>query len=911
METERQLLTVDDNKYFDVLGQILVNSVPESGYKSYNEIPAELLSLFRQIPYDDILLWFSPFANAKYSALESLIVQIISNSNSSNISKPSIKIYLQLVANGFREESLLPLIPKLLFICSENDFLTYETQIFKNYLLAETKKATAQIIENHRISYHFIISYLGNKYPVILEKSIIKWNKLAIYKCALDVIYDYNLELTNDNIRNINENYCTIKNIEQYKTKYKSLWVITYPKLFNGIQLDDFLRVNNITDADHTKINYAKYLDILNINKDNYSYNYGIPLVKSIHKYHPDLARQFLEYIYVPGNILAHTQIGFDEKLVYIKKKINTKEYTPRDVAEFINMLLEYMNDNIQIKFMYQIHLTKFHKIIEQIELAGIPIPWEILITGLSKSYINRFITWHNAKNYITPEKQFNINIYIQYLRDFKSVNDWTPSIQMEYWKIFNSGSEWMSSRDKDRLIQLLPIEIIQNIPASQIYNLRLYLHDNFGEVIKDNKNGIRNDIALIFKSKINLAFKFRKNKLSTNELENNKKLRDIGNIIIRYYSNDLDILKYFNINGIAEVIYNTNKYNSLPADVLLNLITFTSNQTIIQEYQREIDRILKKDDADKHLAEFAGLFQIDGDTVGNPIADNHNTSNSDELTLAVARLANAAYMRPVKYWADDDYQYACSLKLITPQILSEFNKTQPVPHPDFNWRQLTILLGTDQVIQEHPDLPWQLPVYTKSNCHKLHNSVDWDYIKDRTMLFSHDSDIWTKFSTKLPMEFILERINNYKFNWHSIITREDFKPSVEQWQEIKTKLLAKDLHLHTNRYDINMIMNNLDLDWDLRLVVSSRTIPLKYLPKLLHKSRFNSSLLDDQLQQKSDEKKKRAELNNLRSKIILSSLAGGLDELKLQCRIANYLFGVRHHIEKLVLGFMTQSLLS
>lgn len=910
METERQLLTVDDNNYFDLLGQILVNSIPKSGYKSYNEIPAELLSIFQQIPFDDILLYLSPYSNLKYSALESIIVQIISNSNSSNIPKPSIKIYLQLIATGFREESLLPLIPKLLSICTESEFMEYEDLIFKKYLIAKPELIIKHISENHKISYYFILSYLCNKYPVIFEKSIFKWNKLAIDKGAIDVIYDYNLKLTNDDIRNINTNYCSMENIELYKTKYKSLWAFTYPKLFNGIQLDDFLCVNNITDADHSKINYAKYLDILNINKDNYSYNYGIPLSKSIHKYHPNLARQFLEYIYVPGNILAHTQIGFDEKLVYIKKKIYTKEYTPRDVSEFINMLFEYMNDNIQIKFLYQIHLTKFHKILEQIELAGISIPWEILISGLSKSYIDRFITWHNAKNYITPEKQFNINIYIQYLRDLKSVDDWTPNIQMEYWKIFNSGSEWMSSRDKDRLIQLLPVEIIKNIPASQIYNLRLYLHDNFGEVIKDNKNGIRNDIALIFKSKINLAFKFRKNKLSTNELENNKKLRDIGNIIIRYYSNDLDILKYFNINGIAEVIYSTNKYYSLSADVLLNLITLTSNQTIIQAYQSEIDRILKKDEADKHLAEFAGLFQIDGDTVCNPIVGNHNTSNSDELTLAIARLANAAYMKPVKYWADDDYQHAYSLKLITPQILSEFKKTQPVPHPDFNWLQLTILMGTDQVIQEYPDLPWQLPIYTKSNCHKLHNSVDWDYIKDRTMLFSHDSDIWTKFSTKLPMEFILERINNYKFNWHSIITRNDFKPSVDQWQEIKSKLRNKDLHLHTNRYDINMIMNNLDLDWDLRLVVSSRTIPLKYLPKILHKSRFNSSLLDDQLQQKSEEKI-RAELKNLRIKIILSSLADGLDELKIQCRIANYLFGNRPHIEKLVLGFKTQSLLS
>ena len=916
MTTTQQELGTDfiDSKYFSVLGQIFVNSVAKSGYKSYKEIPVELLSLCRQIPFDDILIWLSPSSNPKYSALESLIVQIIINSDTSCIPKPSIAIYLRLIEAGFAEMNLVPLVIKLLTICSESEFMKYETRIFEKYLSYEKTQimpisdfVIKQICENHRLSYHFIISYLGKKYPAILPK--IQWNKLAISKGAINVIYDYKLSLTNDDIRNINTNYCSIENITLYKNKYKSVWVVDYPNLFNGIQLDDFIRVNGITDADHSKINYVKYLDVLNINRGNSNY-YSVPLVKSIQKYHPDLARQFLEYILIPGDILAQTKITFAEKLAYIQEKIKTHEYTPGDVAAFINMLF-YDNCNFSNSNSNSIQqIQNFDETIAQMESSGIHIPWEILITGLSNSYIDGFIKWPIARNYIIPDKRFNIKIYIRYLRSLKSVIDWTPSMQLEYLNILEKTHNRLRPQEYDELICCFPSELIIDIPPAIIYINKFYRHYGFTKLINDNSSQrsqeLKKKFAKVIKCELEneLCLPGTIKQLDGPSSANpNYKLKELGLIITQNYSSNLDILEYFNISGIAEVIFCVGtEYQYLSVDVLLGLITLTSSQNIIIAFRGEIERKLKEQSRREKMSEFAGLFSCEMDCG----LDDHDKNTR----CGVARLANATQQRPVRYWSSEDYRHACELKLITPDILSEFLRTQPVPHPDFNWRQLTILLGTDQTILAYHGLAWHLPVYSKSDSQALLKSADWDYIKTRTLLFSHDNEIWTKFSTTLPMEFILQH-TNYKFQWHSIITRDDFKPTDEQWQEIKLKLRAKDLQLHPNRYSIDLIMNNLDLGWDLGKLVRSRTIPLRYLPKLLHKSRFNSSLLDDRTQQKKTEEHTQMELQNLRRKIILSSLIAGLDELKMRCRTANYLFGNRPHIEKMVLGFTTQCLLS
>jgi len=326
-----------------------------------------------------------------------------------------------------------------------------------------------------------------------------------------------------------------------------------------------------------------------------------------------------------------------------------------------------------------------------------------------------------------------------------------------------------------------------------------------------------------------------------------------------------------------------------------------TSNMQLINAFHVEIDRKLKLQDEDVKLMEFTGLFQ----------SYDVGAGGQTNLAQAVARLAQAVATRPVRYWSDDDYKYACAKGFITPEILREFKRTQPVPHPDFNWKQLTIILGTDQTILAYPELPWHTPVYYPRDSNWVTRNINWEYFKDRTMLFSSDSEIWTKFSTKLPIDFILQR-PNYKFQWHSVITRSDFNPTPEQWLDIKPKINPKDLQLNTNlnKYNIELIMDNLELGWDLQKLVSTRVITLKYLHKLFNPKWFNKSILDSSYSNQS-ETNINAALTNFKRKAILSTISAEPDALKYRCRLANYLFGDRPHIEKIVLGFATGFLVS
>jgi hypothetical protein len=888
-----------DTSYFSVVGRALLNFIGDKYYENYKLIEPELLAVFWNLDFADVLKWLTPATDPKYSRLESLLVQIIRNDNIPNIPKPSTAIYLKLVDAGFTEANLVVLGLKLLETCSESEFLEYETRIYAKLLNADFTRAEQNICDNPKLSYHFITSYLTKMYMGLSAK--IQWNRIAISKGALDVIFEYNLTLTPDDIANINKKYCTFENIEKYKLQQQQMGK-NYPELFCNIYLDDFLRANNITDSDHTKINYSKYLDVLNINIINHcltGYYYYNSWIYNIQKYHPDLVRQFLDYILISPDKLAQTKITLAEKLDYIKNKLITKEYTHKDIAVFVNELFDtasyYKGPSTTHKFEYS-----FAEIIEQLEKVKIPVPWQELMTGVKPCYVRDFIDWQIVKQFINPPTRFHINIYTNYLRKLKTVDDWTPSIQLEYLNILDK-SNWLLPQEYDHLINCFPIGLIANIPPEQVYKYTFYRHDGFTKLItnpdwRSLKTGFARVIRLELESE--LANISSLSVLNGPDCANpNYKLKALGLVITQNYLDGLDILEYFSINGIAEVIFCVGtEYLKLSVDVLLGLITLTFNPKIITAFRGEIERKLKVQAHTDKLAKFGKLFVA---------YDSSANSGSASITDSISRLVNAIHQRPVKYWSEDEYQYACQAKLITPEILSEFWRIQPVPHPDFNWRILTSILGTDQIILAHPELPWRLPVYHKGSNQQLLRDVDWEYLKDRTLLYSHDCAIWNRFSGQLPLEFICQR-PNYKFQWHNIIIREDFNPTPEQWQIIKPKLQDSEFYLHPKRYPIKLIMDNLDMKWDLRRLINECAIPLKYLPKIFAKHRFNKSLLDDSKQKKPDEYIA-MELEKLRYKIVLKSLVNGLSGLKQQCRAVNYLFGNRPHIEKIVVSFITQ----
>ena len=886
----------DDTNYFQVLGKLLIDSVDKKNLES------QQVALLCKIPVDDIVRWLSPAANPTYAVLSDIICQSITNGTS--INKPSAENYLKLSAAGFGLEQLA-----IKLITNESEFLANEQLIFSKYLTADPKSKWAgemrnKIINSHAtdFSYEFITSYLGKKYPVILDG--IQWNKLAIKKVALDVIYQYKLSLSLQYIDNINRHYCTFENIAISKEKSLSK---SYPGLFNSnVNMDDFIRVNKITD--HTQINYVKYLSVLHIINNNASDRNS--LVNYIHKYHPDLVRQFLDYILIPGPELSLCKITLPEKINYIKQRTQTKEYNPTEIAKFINRLFyasSYCGNRappytVNTALLAQGKDTDdpfnvvdtFAEIRSSLAEAGIPMPLLELI-NLPDCYVHEYINWPEIRDVAKASNKVCIQIYNRYLRTLKSLDDWTPNIQMEYWNIL-SYSEYWFPQDRDKLVNILPVEILQDVPVKQMYSLRLYRHDGFHKLINgpcDKCQKLKQGFAKIINHELDELSKngIIQSLFSSKKTETNYKLKELALIITQIYSEGLDILEYFPVTGLPEIVFESGtEYRYLSVDVLQILITKTSNSQIISAFRAEIDRKLKQQaEADK-MMDFAGLFQSDAD-------------GQTDLAYACARLAAAVASRPVRYWSENDYKYACAKGFITPGILQEFKRTQPVPHPDFNWKQLTIILGTDQTILAYPELPWHTPVYYSSGNWVTRN-IDWEYFKDRTMLFSSDSEIWTKFSTKLPIDFILQH-PNYKFQWHSVIMRPDFNPTPTQWLDIKPKIRTKDIQSNPNKYNIELIMDNLDLGWDLQKLASNRVIPLKYLPKLFNPKWFNKSILDSSYS-KNPEVSIKAALTNLKRKAILSAMAAEPDALKYRCRMINYVFGNRPHIEKIVLGFAT-----
>jgi hypothetical protein len=880
--------SIDDTNYFQILGKILMDSVDKKGLES------QQIALLCKIPVDDIVRWLSPVANPNYAVLADITCQSITNGTS--INKPSAENYLKLSTAGFGLEHLGILAVKL--IKNEAEFLANEQLIFSKYLINPNVMLSSgirnKIINSHGsdFSYEFITSYLGQKYPVVLDG--IQWHKLAIKKAALDIIYQYKLPLSTHEINNINQHYCTFANIATAKEKSMSN---LYPGLFNSsVIMDDFIKVNKITDQDHTRINYVKYLSVLKINSCDNRWA-KISLVNDIYNYHPDLVRQFLDYILIPGPQLSQCNITLPEKINYIKQRTQTKEYTLDDIAKFINRIF-YVNSYSD----YQKPQHTFAEITNSLMEAGITMPLLELI-NLPDCYVQEYINWLEIRDVAKASNKVCMRIYYKYLRTLKSLDDWTPSIQMEYWNIL-SYSEYWFPQDRDKLVSALPVEILRDVPVKQMYSLRLYRHDGFYKLINnpdDKDHKLKRDFAKIINHELDELDKtgILRAQFSSEKFETNYKLKELGLIITQLYSEGLDILEYFQTGTrwLAEIVFESGtEYRNLSVDVLQVLITKTSNQQIIYAFRADIERKLKKQAEDDKIMEFAGLFQSDDDGAGE----------QTNLTQAVARLAHAVATRPIRYWSENDYKYACAKGFITPGILHEFKRTQPIPHPDFNWKHLTIILGTDQTILAYPELPWRTPIYSRRDGNRIiqNQNIDWEYFKDRTMLFSSDSEIWTKFSSKLPIDFILQR-PNYKFQWYSVIARSDFNPTPEQWLDIKPKTKPKDLQSNSKKYNIELIMDNLDLGWDLQKLVSARVIPLKYLPKLFNPKWFNKSILDSSYS-KEPEVIISAALTNLKRKTILTTMAAEPDALKYRFRVVNYVFGVRPHIEKIVLGFVT-----
>ena len=995
----------DDTKYFEVLGQVLVDCAIQLANSTHNfpyikDIKQKVIACLKKLSIDEIVDWLSPQTDTKYSILAEYICQ--------SINKPNADIYLRLLGAGFELDSLGSFAVKL--ITNKPEFLANEAQIFSKYLTAEKSKKSKKsiyaveiknkILENPEFSYEFIMSYLQLKYPKVFIG--IQWNKLAIAKGAIEIIHKYDLKLTDADISRINQKFCTIQNINLYKSFSPYKLVKTNPssdyELFKDISIDDFVTVNKITDTDHKKINYIKYLGNFNIGKvSSRTYNCGgyiKELPNNIHKYHPDLLRQFLDYIHIDGDLLALCKITLEDKLEYIKQKIQTKEYTPQHIARFINNICylksvyldeEYLEQSKKQSIKNCIPSTlnnkptlvgsnssetpgpshskahppggwaynrvstvdtntySFTEIEQKLKDAGIGIPWPELLE-LRNSNIEGEIKWSQIRDIYNPiHHKSKIGIYIRFLiAECKNPNNWTPSIQLEYWNILIAIEKWLLPHDRDALIKVLPIEIIRDVPIEMIWKYRLYRHDSFHKIINvpltlnskptpgvtsrtggacptlsvprdwptnnspvstvldDNSKSFKIRFAKILKHELERLFSANRDTANNYELIELLK-KELGFVITRFYAEGLDILEYLSVPGIAEVVFESGtEYRNLSFDTLLGLITLTSSNTIIHAFHLEIERKLKEQAETDKWNEFTLLFDCLGES---------HALGQDGLSLAIARLASVVRERPIRYWSEDDYKYACEKGFLSADILIEFRKTQPAPHPDWNWRTLTIFLGTDQTILAYQELPWQTPVYFSQDSDWSVRNITWEYLQKHTQLFSADNEIWTKFSTKLPIDFILER-PNYKFQWHSIITRPDFNPTPDQWIIIKPQIKPKDLQSHPNKYpnkyNIELIMDNLDLGWNLQNLVKKRVIPLKYLHKLFNPKWFNKSILYASYSFVNLQMVDTA-LNNLKRKLILSALVEELDYLKFICRTTNYLFGNQLHIEKTVLGFATR----
>jgi hypothetical protein len=917
-----------DASYFAVLGQLLVTNANNLENKpTYNrpyvdEIRRKLIAILKKIPFHDICEWLSPRSDPKYSILGEYIC--------SSIDKPSAAIYLQLADSGFGLDGLGNMAVKL--ISGESEFLANEQLIFSQYFTADTPIASIhsynikeKIIERPEFSYEFIMNYLQPKYPKVFTG--IQWNKLAVAKGAIDTIHKYDLKLTNYEIRMINSKFCTIQNINLLKslTPYKPANTnpnSTY-EVFKDINMSDFITVNKITDADHSRINYIKYLGCFKlISSSQYGWkNDSLP--DNIYNYHPDLVRQFLDYILINGARLAMCKISLAEKLDYIKQKLQTKEYNTESIAKFITGIcytktVYYETSNSgNIDKIKEEEANKKYSLTE-IEIAlssiGIPVPWNELL-ALYNTNINAEIKWPQIRDIFNIDKCIrNISIYIRFLRnDCRLASDWTPSIQLEYWQILTAGDKRFTPQDRDALIRLLPVEILRDIPVEKIWSYRLYRHDSFGQIIncpETESKKLKQEFTDILRSEIERLAPKLAAKKAKNENEYEYEIKALGFVITHYYSSGIEILENFNIPGIAEVVFEAgNEYRNLSVITLLGLLSMTSNTDIIRAFQIEIERKSKSDDEAKKRNEFAALFS---DTANESPSNTNNSgcggNNDTTISKSVARLANAVLGRPVKYWSEDNYKFACEKGYISAEILREFKRTQPIPHPDWNWRTLTILLGSDQTILAYPELGWQTPVYFRRDSDWVTRTITWEYLENHTQLFSSDSEIWTKFSTKLPIEFIMAR-PNYRFQWHSIISRPDLQITHENWPIIKSKIRTKDLALHPNRYSIELIAANLDMGWDFKKIFQSRVIPLKYLPKFLSPNILNASMLDSGYSYKTPQMVKSA-IKVLKQKLIISAVCDEMDNLKMCCRIMNHMVGSRPHIEKIMLGFATKGLI-
>lgn len=908
-----------DANYFAVLGQLLVANIDNLEKKTaYNRpymgcIKGKIIEILKKISLDDIYEWLSPRRDPKYSILADYIC--------SSVDKPSAAIYLRLVDSGFGLDGLRNMAVKL--ISGESEFLANEQLIFSKYFTIDTPTVAIHahnikenIIERPEFSYEFIMNYLQPKYPKVFTG--IQWNKLAVSKGAIDVIHKYDLKLTDDEIKVINSKFCTIQNINLLKSLSPYKPAKTNPssgyEVFKDINMSDFIKVNKITDADHSRINYIKYLGCFNLSS-YYSRWQADLLSNLIHNYHPDLVRQFLDYILIDGETLAMCKISLAETLDYIKQKIRTREYNTDSIARFINTICYTKTIYYEARCGVDADNTNNRAIkrysLAEIEIAlsdiGIKMPWNELL-ALRCSNINKEINWPQIRHIYNPDKHIpNISIYIRFLRnDCRLASDWTPSIQLEYWRIFTSGDKRFMPQDRDALIRLLPIEILRDIPVEKIWSYRLYRHDSFNSIINgtDNQsNKIKQEFTAILRSEIaRLAPKLAVKKTKD---ENEYEIKALGFVITQFYSSGIEILENFNIPGIAEVVFEAgNEYRNLSVITLLGLLPMTSNTDIIRAFQIEIERKSKAEDEAKKRDEFAALFLATADVGECVCGDNHTT-----ISKSVARLANAVIGRPVCYWSEDDYKFVCDKGYISAEILREFKRTQPVPHPDWNWRTLTILLGCNQTILAYPELSWQTPIYFRRDSDWVTRNITWEYLENHTQLFSSDNEIWTKFSTKLPIEFILAR-PDYRFQWHSIITRPDLQITHENWPIIKSKIRTKDLALHPNRYSTELIAANMDLGWDFKKICQLRIIPLKYLPKFLSPNILNASVLDGGYLYKNQQMVETA-LNDLKRKLIISAAAEELDNLKMCCRVVNHMFGSRPHIEKIMLGFATNGLLT
>lgn len=744
----------------------------EYTYSNYNYI-RELLNM---LDLDDILKYLSPKRDPSYKSIQLHIINCIGNITP--------ELYIKLADSGFTAASLFHVALKLIENLNDLDeFRKYESVIFQpqfeNTWLGCYELFKHKLLENPVITYPFITDYLIPKYPVLF-KSISKI-KIAIAKGCMPAIYENLKNISDTDIHKINTKFCTVYNIVAHKWFD---WDIT---------LDDFLEANK--EHDLNEINLGYYLKYFARN------NLKIKQLQTgLDKYPVQVIRQLLPHIIIEPETLAHCNLPVSELLQYIQIRLSAREYNTNDFLLFIANISEKeiinMNNPDEI---------------DSVTPPGLEWPWLQLATFPRSFGRNNPVSWIKIREFINPAHHFNIYSYFKFLSEQNNQpGNWPDDILIEFWNIFKHDgiNNWMSNSDKYRLLDMCPIQYILKEPVEEIVKYKLYRHGKFGNLLITNPT-LKTDLAT-------LVINYRNyNEIARKELE----------FLLRNVFSPDDILTYFKTPDYVQIIYEYGFYDKLPLNVLRELVPLCHNLTSQHTFYHAISVKSRQETEIEQKESFIRVFN-------EVILFNCAYKPYDILMNVIAKF-------PTKSWMEDNYKYAIKYQPkyfnldILQQIRNEFKYPNISYPPEFNWSIITKLLGNNSNILKYPDLPWITPLYFAQDNYWISKAFYYEFVINHTFLFSTDSVIWQDFSKSLPLDFIYKH-PYYSFKWSDIIQRSDFKVNAENWPILKECLTEKEIYNITSRVPIDIIIDNLNLNWNWRFIFENVYPSLANLPKIL-----------------------------------------------------------------------------